>query len=291
MQKKLLLALCAAGLLPQTGMAEVTGAEVGFHYSTFADADANDMNKATLGGALEYAFAPQFTAQADLSQRYYGLTNWDGTTFTLHGSYDAAKSAASQASVNALPSADDVTQAVWDESLDTHNVAGSTGAALTAAGIAGDPWTADVPGNYDVGTAGALLPALAAALSALGAGSVVVTSPVAESGTVTLHAGDDYDPADGRGLLFTVADETHALHLDEAGCVVRFKSPQVTWSAASVSTTPAGYLVMFSLTHEQTSALSITRQLYELEATQADGDIITLATGTLVVVRDIPAVG
>ncbi|RLL71063.1 hypothetical protein DYS74_07485 [Sinirhodobacter hankyongi] len=87
MQKKLLLALCAAGLLPQTGMAEVTGAEVGFHYSTFADADANDMNKATLGGALEYAFAPQFTAQADLSQRYYGLTNWDGTTFTLHGSY------------------------------------------------------------------------------------------------------------------------------------------------------------------------------------------------------------
>ena len=29
----------------------------------------------------------------------------------------------------------------------------------------------------------------------------------------------------------------------------------------------------------------------ELEATQADGDIITLATGTLVVVRDIPAVG
>jgi len=215
----------------------------------------------------------------------------DKAGFTLHGSYDAAKSAASQASVNALPSADDVTQAVWDESLDTHNVAGSTGAALTAAGIAGDPWTADVPGNYDVGTAGALLPALAAALSALGAGSVVVTSPVAESGTVTLHAGDDYDPADGRGLLFTVADETHALHLDEAGCVVRFKSPQVTWSAASVSTTPAGYLVMFSLTHEQTSALSITRQLYELEATQADGDIITLATGTLVVVRDIPAVG
>lgn len=156
---------------------------------------------------------------------------------------------------------------------------------------AGDPWTAELPGDYDVGTAGALLPALAAALSALGAGSVVVTSPVAESGTVTLHAGDDYDPADGRGLLFTVADETHALHLDEAGCVVRFKSPQVTWSAASVSTTPAGYLVMFSLTHEQTSALSITRQLYELEATQADGDIITLATGTLVVVRDIPAVG
>lgn len=193
--------------------------------------------------------------------------------------------------INCKNQAADVADAVWDEALVDHAVAGSTGARLAAAAAAGDPWTAELPGDYDVGTAGALLPALAAALSALGAGSVVVTSPVAESGTVTLHAGDDYDPADGRGLLFTVADETHALHLDEAGCVVRFKSPQVTWSAASVSTTPAGYLVMFSLTHEQTSALSITRQLYELEATQADGDIITLATGTLVVVRDIPAVG
>lgn len=87
MQKKLLLALCAAGLLPQTGIAEVTGAEVGFHYSTLADADARDLNKATLGGALEYGIGPQFSVQGDLAQRYYGLTNWDGTTFTLHGSY------------------------------------------------------------------------------------------------------------------------------------------------------------------------------------------------------------
>lgn len=231
------------------------------------------------GEALAGATAP---AAADVADAV-----WDEA---LAGHADAGSAGAALTGASA-PSAADVADAVWDEALVDHAVAGSTGARLAAAAAAGDPWTAELPGDYDVGTAGALLPALAAALSALGAGSVVVTSPVAESGTVTLHAGDDYDPADGRGLLFTVADETHALHLDEAGCVVRFKSPQVTWSAASVSTTPAGYLVMFSLTHEQTSALSITRQLYELEATQADGDIITLATGTLVVVRDIPAVG
>lgn len=43
---------------------------------------------------------------------------------------------------------------VWDEAIAGHLGAGSTGAALNAAGSAGDPWTTPLPGAYGAGTAG-----------------------------------------------------------------------------------------------------------------------------------------
>jgi acid phosphatase family membrane protein YuiD len=295
--------LDAAGVRSAVGLAaanldtQLAGLPTDADVETACEAGLADYGAAkTTDIPSDYATAAAVTALNDLSAAEAqaaaaaALTAYDPPTRT-EATSDKNEVLAAMPEGSDAPTAGEVADAVWDEALVDHAVAGSTGARLAAAAAAGDPWTAELPGDYESGTAGALLPSLQGALTALGAASVTVSNPVAESGTVTLHAGDDYDPADGRGLLFTVADETHALHLDEAGCVVRFKSPQVTWSAASVSTTPAGYLVMFSLTHEQTSALSITRQLYELEATQADGDIITLATGTLVVVRDIPAVG
>jgi len=50
-----------------------------------------------------------------------------------------------------------VADAVWDEALAGHLGAGSTGAALNAAGAAGDPWSTSLPGAYGVGTAGYIL--------------------------------------------------------------------------------------------------------------------------------------
>ena len=55
------------------------------------------------------------------------------------------------------PSAATVADAVWDEALAGHAGAGSAGAALTAAGSAGDPWSTALPGAYGAGTAGLLL--------------------------------------------------------------------------------------------------------------------------------------
>jgi len=46
---------------------------------------------------------------------------------------------------------------VWDEVLSGHLTAGSTGAALNAAGGSGDPWSTAIPGAYGVGTAGYIL--------------------------------------------------------------------------------------------------------------------------------------
>ena len=56
-----------------------------------------------------------------------------------------------------VPTAAQTADQVWDELLSGHATAGSTGAALTAAGSAGDPWSTAVPGSYGAGTAGKIL--------------------------------------------------------------------------------------------------------------------------------------
>jgi hypothetical protein len=46
---------------------------------------------------------------------------------------------------------------VWDDTLAEHLLSGSTGAALNAAGAAGDPWSTALPGAYGAGTAGKIV--------------------------------------------------------------------------------------------------------------------------------------
>lgn len=50
-----------------------------------------------------------------------------------------------------------VADSVWDEPLAGHATSGSTGAALSAAGSAGDPWSTALPGAYGAGTAGNII--------------------------------------------------------------------------------------------------------------------------------------
>ena len=132
---------------------------------------------------------------------------------------------------------------------------------------------AALPDDADVADVLAAIAAVKAKTDQIGAAAVTVTSPVASSGSVRLHAGDDYDAAHGRALEFAVADATHA-----------------TWEATGSTETDGGYLVTFEPTRAQTASLTLLRQSYELEATLVDGDVVTLATGTLAVERDIPAV-
>lgn len=47
--------------------------------------------------------------------------------------------------------------AVWDEAISGHLTGGTTGAALNAAGSAGDPWSTPLPGAYSSGTAGFII--------------------------------------------------------------------------------------------------------------------------------------
>lgn len=51
----------------------------------------------------------------------------------------------------------EIADGVWDELLAGHVGAGSAGEALSAAGTAGDPWLATLPGAYGAGTAGSIV--------------------------------------------------------------------------------------------------------------------------------------
>jgi len=55
------------------------------------------------------------------------------------------------------PTVGAIADQVWDEAIADHAGAGSTGAALSAAGSAGDPWGTALPGAYGAGTAGKII--------------------------------------------------------------------------------------------------------------------------------------
>jgi len=59
--------------------------------------------------------------------------------------------------LTSAPTAGAISDQVWDEALADHAGAGSSGAALAAAGALGDPWTTALPGGYGAGTAGSIL--------------------------------------------------------------------------------------------------------------------------------------
>lgn len=69
---------------------------------------------------------------------------------------------------------------VWDVTIASHLNAGSTGAALNAAGSAGDPWITALPGAYGAGSAGFILGAtIQAAVTAINAKTAQLNFTVA----------------------------------------------------------------------------------------------------------------
>jgi len=122
----------------------------------------------------------------------------------------------------------------------------------------------------------------------LTAASITVTSPVAESGTITIYTGDDYSSDEARQISLAVVDATHLLLLDAVGCTNRLKLGQATWEGTATETV-AGYTVVWEPTAAQTAAITRS-QTYEFEATLANGHVCTLARGQATRVADIPVV-
>ena len=80
--------------------------------------------------------------------------SWDAE---VQSEVDDAMVAYSAAKVSDVPTAAANADAVWDEAISGHLTAGTTGAALNAAGAAGDPWGTTLPGAYSAGTAGYII--------------------------------------------------------------------------------------------------------------------------------------
>lgn len=77
--------------------------------------------------------------------------------FSTHSAADVWAAGTRTLTASLDPTAAAIADAVWDEVLSGHLTAGTTGAALNAAGGAGDPWSTSIPGAYGAGTAGYIL--------------------------------------------------------------------------------------------------------------------------------------
>jgi hypothetical protein len=142
---------------------------------------------------------------------------------------------------------DEIVDQAWDELLSGHAVAGSTGAALTAAGGAGDPWATTASG-YGASTFGGLV-------AALGDADIEVTAPVLEDGTISVVTGDAYDIDHAREISIaltsapTLVGATVTLVIDN----VLTDTATDVQTAGSATQTPR-----FELTAAQTALLTRT---------------------------------
>lgn len=106
---------------------------------------------------------------------------------TLTGS-DGATLATAQPNVT-IPTAAANADAVWDEATSGHVIVGSTGAAIVAAGAAGDPWSSALPGAYTAGTAGEIIGTIVADLAATHSLTII---NVVDGGSITVTADDKW---------------------------------------------------------------------------------------------------
>jgi hypothetical protein len=179
------------------GSITISGGKVAATVATGDDADAAAI-KTTIGvaGAGLTAVGDTRLAHldADVSSRStYAGADTSGTTTLLArltsgratnlDNLDAAVSTRLATSgYTAAPTSSVVAAAVWDLATSGHTTSGTFGAAMNAAGSAGDPWATALPGSYGSGTAGNIVGnRIDAAVSA-------VPAAVWASGTRTLSA-------------------------------------------------------------------------------------------------------
>jgi hypothetical protein len=112
-------------------------------FSTHTAADVWAVGTRTITGLTAAALADFFDTDS-------------GTTYASAVAGSVVKEIADNAGGSGLTLAD-IADAVWDEAITGHLTAGSTGAALNAAGSAGDPWSTPLPGAYGAGTAGKII--------------------------------------------------------------------------------------------------------------------------------------
>jgi hypothetical protein len=192
-----------------------------------------------------------------------------GTAMTLTSAYDAAKTSA--------PSAAIVAGAVWDVTLASHLIAGSTGYFLNACGAEGDPWAIqlneyNVPGTagYIINQEGSDIGLIRAKTDLLGTSTVVVASPVATSGDITIIVGDDYLAVDGRALSWTGKNWPF---LTGGSVIVAINGKSY------IATITTSSRVQLELTRAQTSAMVAGLSKFAIIATLPNGDVATLVNG------------
>jgi len=133
----------------------------------------------------------------------------------------------------------------WDDTLAEHLLSGSTGAALNAAGSAGDPWSTALPGAYGAGTAGNIV------------GTNLDTTVSSRASQTSLDTLDDFVDTEVAAikaktdqLTFTTANKVDAT-IQAAGDFAQAAADKV-WSTASRTLTAFGFSVTVGTNSDKT---------------------------------------
>ena len=157
-----------------------------------------------------------------------------------------------------------------------------------------DELTFTVPGSVDAtATADVDEAAIAAAVVAgIGGADVTISSPVASDGTtVTIVRGDDYNSADGRSIIWTGATDDQWPDLSGATVVLTaINQNDILRKTLTVTQTTGTQQFNMQLTNEETEITS-GRYKYDVQATLASGNIITMLVGELIVKKSYAELG
>lgn len=207
----------------------------------------------------------------------------------------------------AAPTAAAISDAVWDELLSGHEIGGSAGNALSAAGAAGDPWGVTLPGSYASDEAGGIIGMLAGidtsavtVTSTNDAGVLTITRGVTFAATVsgltisgtwaklyfTLKE-SDYD--DDEDAIVQIVETNPAaltdglLYLDSAAIV----SP-ITIADGTLTVNQVAGTVAIAITDNATVKLAKASGLvWDIKTKDTGGATVENATGTASIVRAI----
>jgi len=170
----------------------------------------------------------------------------------------------------------------------------STQASVDAIKVKTDELTFTVPGSVDAtATADVDEAAIAAAVVAgIGGADVTISSPVASDGTtVTIVRGDDYNSADGRSIIWTGATADQWPDLSGATVVLTaINQNDILRKTLTVTQATGTQQFNMQLTNEETEITS-GRYKYDVQATLASGNIITMLVGELIVKKSYAELG
>ena len=180
-----------------------------------------------------------------------------------------------------------VADAVWDEATSGHVTAGSTGAAIIAAGSAGDPWSTTLPGAYGAGTAGKIvgdnLNATVSSRSTYAGGDTAGTTTLLSRLTAP------------RALLLDNLDTTVSSRMatfayvtpDNASITaIKAKTDNLPAAPAAVGDIPTALQNADALLNRDMSAVSDTNARSPLNALRALRNKWSIAAGTYTVTKE-----
>jgi hypothetical protein len=157
-----------------------------------------------------------------------------------------------------------------------------------------DELTFTVPGSVDAtAVADVDEAAIAAAVVAgIGGADVTISSPVASDGTtVTIVRGDDYNSADGRSIIWTGATADQWPDLSGATVVLTaINQNDILRKTLTVTQATGTQQFNMQLTNEETEITS-GRYKYDVQATLASGNVITMLVGELIVKKSYAELG